>query len=718
MQQAGGGHQGSGGTGRGGSGGGGDLFDQLFGPGAATGTLGGKRVPARGGGGHGGTAPSVSARLAAAGFVVGAGGWGLDEVRDQLPTTASWADVQAELDVALPWAYPVAGVLLGCSACASYARRRIRQRTDTSTADKSATVTAEQRAAAGAVKANPRDVVRVRTVYSRDRWLRRRVRRVEVDYAGGLLRDDPGIALAEAMSALLGVSLRPDSWDATSGRAVLVPGVIVRPEPEPHEAEIDIVARARQVLERPLGADVRATVDACSDDGAATEFTIVHPKVKGLVRPQAQQGMQEYLAGTLPAAPGGRGWGVDVDPRGDRIRVRALKPLPTYELHPVLDYASLATGPNQLLLPFGTGEDDDKAVWDISASTDGPHMLVVGPSGTGKTATMRSVVVSATRQRLEVWGLDPKMIELMSLEGWPGVTRLGFVVEDLVGLIEATHAEMWDRYHRIARRQVLRDQLPPLIVVIDEYFILRAEINRWWGMLSREQKQEWGSTSSKCPILSKIDQMLALARSARVHLLIGVQRPDATLFDEGSRDNLGTRVSMGKLSPEGAGMMWDDRSVGILPPATKGRAWATARQGHPAEYQCWWTPDLDPHEANRAKLAAEERDRVDELRPDPFEPQSVTASGLIVPVPVQRDRPAGGVEEEIADVTDIVRARDLAEDNTVKLERDGEMVYATIEQVDHDDDSGIVVLDVLWDGGGAEQLEVDDGEEIWLLSGS
>ena len=51
------------------------------------------------------------------------------------------------------------------------------------------------------------------------------------------------------------------------------------------------------------------------------------------------------------------------------------------------------------------------------------------------------------------------------------------------------------------------------------------------------------------------------ARTARIHLVLSTQRPDAEFLGGEMRDNFGQRMSMGRLSPQGAMMMWENPAV-------------------------------------------------------------------------------------------------------------------------------------------------------------
>ncbi len=59
------------------------------------------------------------------------------------------------------------------------------------------------------------------------------------------------------------------------------------------------------------------------------------------------------------------------------------------------------------------------AYWDVSTKSNKPHCLIVGPTGGGKTSAIRTILTEASLRGIPFIGVDPKMIELDGLEGYP-----------------------------------------------------------------------------------------------------------------------------------------------------------------------------------------------------------------------------------------------------------------------------------------------------------
>lgn len=707
-----------------------DVSEQLFGPGqvgqavkpgTSSPTSSSKPGPRSGSSGSG--AP-VWVRFGMATTASGLATWGAGELAPQIPAGGSRDVLREALDQALAYGPTATGLLGGCTACALawwWRRTRARRRTEHREERKKAPSAAD-RAAAVAVKLTPGSVLVSVARRTRARVPRRRrpLKSVTVTYPAGALSQDPSRAVAQALAPILGEPVRPQQWHVAAGQVVLEPGPLPEPEPDPPaEAAAEPVRRAEQSLARVIGRDgenVETSVQARHEDGQARDFFLRHETTAKTASDENQRKISSWLSNMLPEARGGRGWKVTVEPHRNGIRFVDQRAMPEKVLHPAMDLR--AEFGQTLLLPIGQDEDENPLGFDASPSSMKPHGLVVGPTGTGKTSLIRSVIVAASQHGMETWGADPKRIEMLGFTDWPGFTSLAVDVEAMRSLINAAYREMFDRYQRIEAREVRRSELDPLLFILDEYLILRSMLLFAWRQAGNRGYP---------PEFELLTNMLALARSARVHLLLGVQRPDAELFDKGARDNLRFRTSLGELSPQGAEMMWDNRQIGTRPTIINGRGVATGRDGQPTDMQAWWTPSLDPHPHSREELSEAERDRVDLLRSmaavdDGTSSWATTASGLAVPTSATAEQrhntPKGGAEDAFADVIDEIPARNVPRIELpirAMLIRNDVPEHVVIENAERDEPDAPVSLDILPEGGHGETVEIDGDERIWIL---
>src|SRR5699024_2344860 len=133
----------------------------------------------------------------------------------------------------------------------------------------------------------------------------------------------------------------------------------------------------------------------------------------------------------------------------------------------------------------------------------------------------------------------------------------------------------------------------------------------------------------------------------KMHLVLGLQRPDASIMGGEMRDNFGGRISLGKLqSKEASMMMWDDPAIGVSVPNIKGRG-VSYINGQLGMLQGTFTANPDPnHDDYHPGM-------VEMMRP---KDQIYTRKTIADPEPT-------GDEEEIT-WNDIITADILAKDGT------------------------------------------------------
>lgn len=481
----------------------------------------------------------------------------------------------------------------------------------------------------------------------------------------------------------------------------------------------DPLGRARQVVIDEFGplTEISATdVDAA---GEPLSITVRYARTKRTSSELMRDRVGEEIARRLPGST--RAWIPSWDLQHDTLTLRRRPPLPTYVLHPYIE-RDRTWSKNGLVLPYATDGYGHAIGWDLNAAT--PHALIVGPTGTGKTVTIRAIATEAAHRGAEVWCGDPKRIELKGLRGWPGITRVHTTIPEIISMIEDAHALMMARYEALERNEILRDELTPLVIVLDEHLIFWAGANRHW-----KQTKEKGQTGSTHPVLDLLQDLIVLARSSRIHLCFGVQRPDAELFKQGGRDSVRHRVSLGKLSPEGALMMWNNAHTGTAIDMTiRGRATATTSTGEAEEVQTWFTPDPDPYilERDPNALTEDEKACLAQLRQlaDHAQQQRSGTDDLSLLHQLRATEQATGAGESSADTSDAVpddvqtaqRASDLSPGDTVILDLDGKDLRATIITIEISDDEETVTLEFQTPDGRHEILDLEAREALMVVT--
>ncbi|MFI5782655.1 FtsK/SpoIIIE domain-containing protein [Nocardia sp. NPDC051570] len=423
------------------------------------------------------------------------------------------------------------------------------------------------------------------------------------------------------------------SWEAPERRLVIIRG-------RAGNTEADLMAGARSSRHRALEASFSRTplrdavvtplIDAAED---RPEYREIGYKVKfktaiPVGNRTTQVGFENSLRSILGQHPSGRLWKFtwllgnhnpgESDYLGGetaQLRIELQANLPKRIPHTPPDLDGV-TGHELYHVPYGMGVAAKTAYWDISWKSNVPHALVVGPTGGGKTTTLRALITELVLRGVTVLAIDPKKIELDGLENWPGVAAVVYVLRDACELISAVHAEMHARLDWVHTTKVPNTELPIFAFILDELFIFS-------NMVERARKSadkllsDWVKDEDP---LGKLADIAALIRSAGGRRADGVQRPDAYVYGDAGgnvRDNYGTRICLAKLSPDGAYMMWGDGAIGReVDTSIPGRAVATNERGEPFDVQVVWTPDVDDHPNKRSRLSAEDLEIVSGLEPE------------------------------------------------------------------------------------------------------
>lgn len=185
-----------------------------------------------------------------------------------------------------------------------------------------------------------------------------------------------------------------------------------------------------------------------------------------------------------------------------------------------------------LPVPVGYTADGTFLGFDL---VEAPHTLVAGSTGSGKsvfiTSTIASLLMNHTPDSLRLLMIDVKG-EFQKFEGLPHLlTEVITEPDNALAALLAVQAEMNRRKGLIGRFATLdaynleaRHPLERIVVVIEEL----AEL------LESGNKEE---------LLKVLGSIARLARSTGIHLIVGIQRPDADILRGEIKSNFPTRVA-------------------------------------------------------------------------------------------------------------------------------------------------------------------------------
>ena len=191
---------------------------------------------------------------------------------------------------------------------------------------------------------------------------------------------------------------------------------------------------------------------------------------------------------------------------------------------------------SKLALALGKGSDGETAVADLAKM---PHLLVAGATGSGKSISLRSVLVCllmhATPRELRLLLIDPKRVELVTFNSVPHL--LGPVIQDtekVVGALKWAIQEMEERYKKFSavgarnleaynKHRLVAEPLPYLVIAIDELADLMM--------------------SAPYDIEQALTRLAQLGRATGIHLVVATQRPSVDVVTGLIKANFPTRMS-------------------------------------------------------------------------------------------------------------------------------------------------------------------------------
>lgn len=298
-------------------------------------------------------------------------------------------------------------------------------------------------------------------------------------------------------------------------------------------------------------------------------------------------GKRNQIARKLRSQLPDQGFHFDAIPNEDRMRFYRVKPLPHVVFPPAARKELMTSHKDyeDFVLELGIGSHDRVATWSPRRDA---HLMIIGGTGGGKTIQLHGVIQKLAQAGWRVWLIDGKETELPGYQDYSNVEYLAQEIDSQIRLLRLAVETMDARRALIRERKARIADLEPIVVVIDEL----TEVFSSGEERYEEVTGKRGKTNS--PLPTWVGRLARLARSFKIHLVIGLQRPDARILAGEIRDNFGGRVSAGALeSKEGSMMMWKgDPAIGVQVPDIKGRGVALI-QGVPTQVQLTYTANPD-----------------------------------------------------------------------------------------------------------------------------
>ncbi|HYA12379.1 MAG TPA: DNA translocase FtsK 4TM domain-containing protein [Thermodesulfovibrionales bacterium] len=208
----------------------------------------------------------------------------------------------------------------------------------------------------------------------------------------------------------------------------------------------------------------------------------------------------------------------------------------TVSLREILSSESFKKSNSKLTLGLGKDIFGRSVIADLSKM---PHLLVAGATGSGKSVSINSMVISmlykATPAEVKMLMIDPKLLELSAYEEIPHlispvITNPKEAAEALKKIV----LEMERRYRVLAEKAArnienynnqagIEEQMPYVVIFIDELADLMFTVAN--------------------EIEDSIARLAQMGRAAGIHLILATQRPSVDVITGIIKANFPTRIS-------------------------------------------------------------------------------------------------------------------------------------------------------------------------------
>lgn len=208
----------------------------------------------------------------------------------------------------------------------------------------------------------------------------------------------------------------------------------------------------------------------------------------------------------------------------------------TVSLREIISSDSFKKNHSKLTLALGKDIFGIPVVADLMKM---PHLLVAGATGSGKSVSINSMVMSilykASPKEVKMLMIDPKLLELSAYEGIPhlispvitnpkeaaeALCKMVFEMENRYRLLAQKSAKNIENYNKLVSEE---EQLPDIVIFIDELADLMF--------------------ASANEVEDAIARLAQMARASGIHLVLATQRPSVDVITGVIKANFPARIS-------------------------------------------------------------------------------------------------------------------------------------------------------------------------------
>ena len=265
------------------------------------------------------------------------------------------------------------------------------------------------------------------------------------------------------------------------------------------------------------------------------------------------------------ANPADPEWEVTAKGEHRLVKARVMDSIPATAMAPT----TVAPG-THWQLPLGVVRGGGEICLDVSKD---PHALVAGKTGSGKSVALATLAMGALLRgwQLVIAETVKAGLDFESLRPW--CAGWGTDLEAAADVLDDVYAEVKRRRGLLAAAGANKiSGLPagsrpaPILVVIDEFFSMVVPIKS-------KTAEAVEINAVKARIADCVGRLMREARFADVHLILGLQRPDAIVFAGEVKANTGLRLLCGSSDPIARQMaLRDAENAPVVRKGSKGRA--------------------------------------------------------------------------------------------------------------------------------------------------
>lgn len=221
-----------------------------------------------------------------------------------------------------------------------------------------------------------------------------------------------------------------------------------------------------------------------------------------------------------------------------------------------------------LRIPFATYDDATTAHWD-NAIPGGPHLLISGAGGSGRTYLIRTIAEQLATRRVSTvfigWRPEERIpaSETLICGSQTGCDPDGLLrAAQTIRAIADTRTRV-KRAHRVFRRPGLFTRRPrPLVIIIDD----AEQVLTYWAHY--RTGHAISPALAVADPLAALNSVLALGRVNGTSVCLSVQRPETLTLSGGHLSGVGsvidtfaTRCALDTHDARSAHLLWGDPTI-------------------------------------------------------------------------------------------------------------------------------------------------------------